>query len=246
MKNNFKLDSLKQFIDLEGEDLNEQVLRKGYIESKINISEDDERCIIADISTMMPDADGDIVVSKGAELDRYIKNPIITINHSYLTEDIVGSAKQIETLDDRIRCKIKLNDTDKALNLWKQIKAGDIRGNSIGFIIKEAVQKGTKDFDTVAKSLNINKLDDVKRIITKFKLIENSIVALPCNPDALNVEVSKKQLEIKEDIKVEVKEEQKEEVKLEVKELPKILIIDRVGGLDIKKMYEDYKNGKII
>ncbi len=108
--------------------------------------------------------------------------------------------------------------------------------------------------------MNINKLDDVKRIITKFLLIENSIVALPANPDALNVEVSKKSLEIKEvsdslkENAPEVKEaqlknaqlEQKLEVKEEVKSLPKILIIDRVGGLDIKKMYEDYKNGKII
>lgn len=260
MKNNFKLDSIKQFIDLEGEDLNENVLRKGYIkESQLKISEDEERTILADVTTQSPDADGDIVIAKGCELDRYLKNPIITINHSYVTEDIVGSAKQIEMLDDRIRFKIKLNDTDKALNLWKQIKAGDIRGNSIGFLIKEAFVKGTKEFDNIAKSLNINKLDGVNRVITKFKLIENSIVALPCNPDALNVEVSKKEL-IKEDIvevkEVEVIKEAQLEAQLEVKEevivkeepkhIPTILIINRVGGIDTKKLYDDYKNGKII
>ena len=357
MKNNFKLDSLKQFIDLEGEDLNEQVLRKGYIkESQLKISDEDERTILADISTQDVDSDGDIVLAKGCDFNRYLKNPIITINHDYTTFSIVGSAKQIEVLDDRIRCKIKLNDTDTALNLWKQVRAGDIRGNSIGFVIKEAVIKGTKEFDTVAKSLNINKLDDVKRIITKFLLIENSIVALPANPDALNVEVSKKSLEsnsLKENALVEeakeaqlenaqletikynlykeletprgvlftinemikdidqgfnlnlflkntiddIKLQQKiEELKLdfisiedkinnikeesesiigknilvelydliyrklvdneqqpkkskeviEQKSIPQVLIIERLGGLDIKQMYEDYKNGKII
>jgi HK97 family phage prohead protease len=252
MKNNFKLDSLKQFIDLEGEDLNENVLRKGYVkESQLKISDEDERTILADISTQDVDADGDIVIAKGCDFNRYLKNPIVTINHDYTTVSIVGSAKQIEVLDDRIRCKIKLNDTDTALNLWKQIKAGDIRGNSIGFVVKEAFIKGTKEFDAVAKSFNINKLDNVKRIVTKFLLIENSVVALPANPDALNIEVSKKSLdtEVKEEIKEEIKE-LKEEVKEVKEELPvqltKILIIDRVGGLDIKKMYEDYKNGKII
>jgi hypothetical protein len=197
MKNNFKLDSIKQFIDLDGEDLNDLVVRKGYLkESQLKISDDDERTILADISTQDVDSDGDIVLSKGCDLNRYLKNPIITINHSYITQDIVGSAKQIEVLDDRIRCKIKLNDTDSALNLWKQVRAGDIRGNSIGFVIKEAVIKGTKEFDTIQKMYNL-KTNDAKRIITKFLLIENSIVALPANPDALNVEVSKKSLDVK-------------------------------------------------
>jgi hypothetical protein len=368
MKNNFKLDSIKQFIDLDGEDLNDLVVRKGYLkESQLKISDDDERTILADISTQDVDSDGDIVLAKGCDLNRYLKNPIITINHSYITQDIVGSTKQIEVLDDRIRCKIKLNDTDSALNLWKQVRAGDIRGNSIGFVIKEAVIKGTKEFDTVQKMYNL-KTNDAKRIITKYLLIENSIVALPANPDALNVEVSKKSLvkvedyniddkiqkgldriiklkgltkedidkyspgykelilgaiswqthellkeyeleelqsikeEVKDDpIKVididnkikEVKQEYTEDwfgksskttentenaplaaqldieakeaktlnievistvaevAKVEVipelvKELPKVLIIERLGGLDIKQMYEDYKSGKII
>ena len=135
--------------------------------------------------------------------------------------------------------------------------------------IKEAVIKGTKEFDTIQKMYNL-KTNDAKRIITKFLLIENSIVALPANPDALNIEVSKKSLdvEVKElpaqienaplaveekTLNIESISEVVEVVKVEevikevVKELPAtILIIERLGGLDIKQMYEDYKNVKII
>jgi phage head maturation protease len=266
MKNNFKLDSIKQFINLDGEDLNDLVVRKGYLkESQLKISDEDERTILADISTQDVDSDGDIVLAKGCDLNRYLKNPIITINHSYITQDIVGSTKQIEVLDDRIRCKIKLNDTDSALNLWKQVRAGDIRGNSIGFVIKEAVIKGTKEFDTIQKMYNL-KTNDAKRIITKYLLIENSIVALPANPDALNVEVSKKSLDIEtaqlEPAQLAIEEKTlnidsisevakvaevaKIEEVIEQKSIPQVLIIERLGGLDIKQMYEDYKSGKII
>ena len=194
MKNVFKLGSIKQFIDIGDENPDQEVFRKQY-ESKIYIDKDDERCVISDISCNNMDEDGDMIIPQGCDFSRFMKNPIILADHaSYQLDKILGHATQIEVLSDRIRAKIQLNDLPLAQNVYKLIKAGDLRGNSIGFIIKGALRRGTKEFDSFIKNTGIKVEDGVKRIINHFKLIESSFVAIPCCDNALVQSVSIKSI----------------------------------------------------
>ena len=194
MKNVFKLGSIKQFIDIGDENPDQEVFRKQY-ESKIYIDKDDERCVISDISCNNMDEDGDMIIPQGCDFSRFMKNPIILADHaSYQLDKILGHATQIEVLSDRIRAKIQLNDLPLAQNVYKLIKAGDLRGNSIGFIIKGALIRGTKEFDSFIKNTGIKVEDGVKRIINHFKLIESSFVAIPCCDNALVQSVSIKSI----------------------------------------------------
>jgi phage head maturation protease len=261
MKDKFKLDSIKQFIDIGEEDPSQEVLRKDF-NSKITINPDDEHCIISDISVQTVDSDGDLVYSKGIDITRFMKNPIVLADHSYKVDSIIGHATQMEVLDDRIRIKTQLNkEIPLADKVYKLVKAGDLKGNSIGFIIKEAFIRGTKEFDTFVKAMGSSIDDKVQRIISKFTLIENSFVAIPCCDNALTQQVSVKYIKdmtptvkeedktIKDEVKVEAKvvevpaKEVVTEV-VEVKEEPKYIKVIRHGAIDIDRLVELRKLAK--
>ena len=193
-KSVFKLGSIKQYIDIEDENPEQEVFRKQY-QSKIYIDEDDEHCVISDISCNSMDEDGDIIMPQGCDFSRFMKNPIILVDHSYQVDKIVGHATQIEVLNDRIRAKIQLNkDLPLAQNVYSLVKNSDLKGNSIGFIIREAFYKGSKDFESFIKNTGMKVSDKVQRIISKFTLIESSLVAIPSNDNALVQSVSIKSI----------------------------------------------------
>ena len=246
MKNVFKLGSIKQFIDIGDENPDQEVFRKQY-ESKIYIDKDDERCVISDISCNNMDEDGDMIIPQGCDFSRFMKNPIILADHaSYQLDKILGHATQIEVLSDRIRAKIQLNDLPLAQNVYKLIKAGDLRGNSIGFIIKGALRRGTKEFDSFIKNTGIKVEDGVKRIINHFKLIESSFVAIPCCDNALVQSVSIKSIVPEPSITTPPNKPEVTEVKEVIKEIDKSLegIITPAETVEVKEVKEEVKEVK--
>ena len=219
MRHEFPASSLKSFIDVS--DLGEQeLLRKQYVMSNIHLDEQDEHTVIADVSVESIDADGDLVISKGVDLSRFIKSPNVYVNHNY-SELPVASATNIEVLDKSIRMKYKIADTLICNEVWGRLKSGVKLGNSIGFIIKSALVRGTKEFKNYVEEKMLQIDDSCKRIITSYLLVENSICGLPCNADASNIAISTKTLKTPEDIKPEVitkvEEVKVEEVKVEAK-----------------------------
>jgi len=206
MKDKFPINNIKQFIDTEGYKGDEIIERKYYSETKINIKEDEERTVICYISTDAVDADGDIIYPYGADFTRFQKNPVIHVDHSYKTEDVVGKGLEWKVDDHGILCKIQFADcTQKAKDTWELIKNGFVKTHSIGFIAKEILIKGSKEFSNfiVEKKLEVN--DRCRRIIKAFELIESSIVSIPSNAEALNIAISSKSINISEELQKELK-----------------------------------------
>jgi hypothetical protein len=103
-------------------------------------------------------------------------------------------------------------------NIFELVKAGAMKGISVGFEAKEILFKGAASFDEVCKELKLDKsiIDKTRRIITKWNLYEFSLVSIPANAECMvkslvdaKQEVSpelNKYLGVKEE-KVETKEE---------------------------------------
>lgn len=149
---------------------------KEYIKKEISelgdikVTDDKERTIIHFISTVTPDVYGDIVHPEGMDSTDFEKNPVVLFAHNSgsLT---VGKNLWLKKVKNGVIAKTKFADTELGRELYRLNAEGYMNSWSIGFIIPEG---GTKFIDGY-------------RHINKWKLLEYSSVALPANPDALNL-----------------------------------------------------------
>lgn len=210
MKSTLPLKDISNFLKIDATD--EIVNRKQFVSDKIDLLPDEERVCTALISNTEVDSDGDILYSPGVDLTRFYKNPVVVFNHQYSIPNI-GKVLDIRVVDGGIIAKMRFATTQFANEIWELIKGGFLRTCSIGFIPLEVLMAGTAKFNQFAKEKNLN-IEGCKRIVTRFMLIENSIVPLPANQDALILAVASKSLTLEDSLKkqlgievIEVKEE---------------------------------------
>lgn len=121
------------------------------------------------------DSYGDVVRAKGADLTRFLSNPIALLNHR--SDQIVGTWSDVEQKAKRIEGKVTLAKAgtspivDQTFSLMEQ---GILRAASIGFVplqierILDADGEWNGGFD-----------------IKAWSMFETSIVSIPANPAAL-------------------------------------------------------------
>jgi HK97 family phage prohead protease len=121
------------------------------------------------------DSYGDVVRAKGADLTRFLSNPIALLNHR--SDQIVGTWSDVEQKTKRIDGKVTLAKAgtspvvDQTFSLMEQ---GILRAASIGFVplqierILDADGEWNGGFD-----------------IKAWSMFETSIVSIPANPAAL-------------------------------------------------------------
>jgi HK97 family phage prohead protease len=119
-------------------------------------------------STSDPDRIGDIVKAdawKEDGLTDYQKNPIILFNHNY--DRPIGRATELSITNSGLRMKAKISKA--AGEICNLIEEGVLNAFSVGFLVEDAV------YNEKTGGLTI----------TKAKLIENSVVSVPMNQDAI-------------------------------------------------------------
>ena len=134
------------------------------------------------ISTEDVDRDSDIVKQAGIDKDDYMKNPVIMFAHNSrslpigATLKVWQSNKQTKALaliyDDRV------DSTGLSETIFRMVKAGALRGASIGFSTKEA-RYPTDD------EIKQYKMDPWGVIFEKVSMHEWSICSIPANQNAL-------------------------------------------------------------
>jgi len=213
MKNKIQVNSLKPYMDVEGLDAQSEVERKRF-SSKITLSADEDRTCVAVISCPSEDADGDIIIPTGADLKRFQKNPVVMYSHNYSGKPI-AKVVALSVSEEGITAKMKFAETEEANDVWSLIKGGFINANSIGFLIKGCHRKGTESFNQFIKANKMKVSETCQRIISEFELLENSICAIPCNPEALMVALSNKSIALTEKTITEL-------------DLPKVVVVEKV------------------
>jgi HK97 family phage prohead protease len=132
------------------------------------------------ISTVTPDRFGDIVNPFGMDADNFRKNPIVLFGHSHNTRgNIIGKNIALFPDDFGVKAITKFADTSAGKDLYILNKEGFLNAWSIGFIPKK----------TKTQSTTINNQPGTYNIIDEWELLEYSSVAIPANPDALNLMV---------------------------------------------------------
>ncbi len=146
------------------------------------------------ISTVTPDRFGDIVNPFGMDADNYRKNPIVLFGHSHHSSgNVIG--KNIGLFPDEFGVKAitKFADTPVGKDLYILNREGYLNAWSIGYIPKKI------------KSHNSNSNDKKEsyNIIDEWELLEYSSVAIPANPDAINLMLKEiKSQEVIQEIKI--------------------------------------------
>ena len=246
MKDIVKADSLIPFLNEKNKtDLKYSkeslVERKEVFINKVETANEEDGTILCTITTEDVDRAGDIVLASGINTTEFKKINSVYVNHDYAQLPI-ASCEELIFKNNSIMAKVKFVLTVPAVkDIWERVKAGAMRGVSIGFSATEVVMKGTKAFEDITKSFSLSKkdMDNLRRIITKWELYEFSLCGMPCNPNC-TTKTDEVTVEVKEEVAapivapivavveekaiVEVKEEPKVEVKeviVEVKEEPK-------------------------
>lgn len=141
----------------------------------------DARTFTAKITTNSVDRDGEVLIPQGMDARDYKKNPVVFWNHDYNLP--IGTAADMKRNDDHWTATAKLASTPFAQEVYTLMREGVVRGVSVGFVPIESRPPTKGDLSKFG--------DDVRRVYSKWKLLEFSVVPLPANQDALITAVSK-------------------------------------------------------
>jgi len=150
------------------------------------------------VSKEVEDRSGEVVLLSGVDLKNYKKNPVVLVDHDYRIEKIVGRTTKIKVEEKELVAEFSFVNTELGRLAEELYEQGFLRASSIGFIPKERSED--------------------RRTIVKSELLEWSLVAVPCNAEALGMDT--KQIELGKQNGLIVEEEhldddEEEEVTLE-------------------------------
>jgi hypothetical protein len=154
-----------------------------------------ERADISFVTTDAVDRDFELMDPKGADWKQFLKNPVVTFAHQY-DQLPVGRSLWVKRWSDKGHdgwlAKTRYTERPPAWTsdwipdaVWHFIKSGDLPGKSIGFIPTEVRPPETKEIEQRPE------LAKVRRIISKFLVLEYAIAPVQSNPEALVVSVAK-------------------------------------------------------
>lgn len=155
---------------------------------------EDERSVIAIISTDAVDRDQEVLVPKGMDANDFQKNPVVPWSHNTF-EPPIGKALWVKRGRKRITAKIKFATTDRAEEIWQLFKGGFLNAFSVGFKPIEGRRPTPED----VKANPV--LAEARFLFTKWVLLEFSPVTVPANPEALATAVKNKSISISDDMK---------------------------------------------
>jgi len=152
---------------------------------------DGERAVTATITTAVCDRDGEVVIPAGVNSKEYEKNPVLLLQHSYWGMPL-GKCVALRREDERIVAKFVFASRpenhpadeewmpETVFSLFQQ---GVLRAFSIGFIPTETRPANDRDVEKFGGA--------TRRVISKSKLLEVSVVTVPANQEAVATAVSK-------------------------------------------------------
>lgn len=142
----------------------------------------EERQAVFTISTEDADRDGDVILSNGIDTEDYKSNPVVLFAHDTrslpigFTLKLYKQSKSTKAVvmffDDEI------DNTGTSETIYRFVKAGGIKGASIGFRPLKARLPTDKEMDE-------RKMGPYGILYEKISLLEWSVVTVPANQNAL-------------------------------------------------------------
>lgn len=147
---------------------------------------------VARISTTAVDRDGDVLLPSGLVAEDYRRNPVVLLGHD--PDRVVGQATNLRTTSTAVMATVRFAERPTSLpdaaewmpdTVLSLLQQGVLRAFSVGFRVpaggaRDATAKDAERFG-----------QDARTIITRWELLEFSVVSIPANQDALLVAVAK-------------------------------------------------------
>jgi HK97 family phage prohead protease len=152
---------------------------KDHSEDKGADIRDEERVARFVASDESVDRYGDVVMQDGWDLKAFRRNPVFLWMHNQ--DKPIGTVRPIEVVDGKLMATVKFYDAgDSALSdyLWRLVKKRKLNAVSVGFNVK-----GADDYEAIRDE---NDRTTGYRFLNQ-ELLELSLVAVPANPNALQV-----------------------------------------------------------
>jgi len=152
---------------------------------------DGERAVMAKISTIAVDRDGEVLIPQGCNTKDYEKNPIVTWMHEYYALPL-GKIAAIKRDAESISAKIVFASRpeshpeteewfpDVVFSLYQQ---GVLSAFSVGFNSIETRPSTDRDLEKFGAGC--------RWVTSKWSLLEVGCVTIPCNQEAVATAVSK-------------------------------------------------------
>lgn len=153
--------------------------RKGSLAVPIESVDGGTRTEVSTITSAAVDRDGEIVDPTGVVLDDYRANPIVLFGHN--DSQPVGKCLWVKATAKDVMAKTQYPERPANYEgdwlpdyVFAMIHAEVLKGKSIGFLPLDLREPSDEEREKGAKL-----------VITKSLLCELSVVAVPCNPEAL-------------------------------------------------------------
>ncbi|HEY8163499.1 MAG TPA: HK97 family phage prohead protease [Methylocystis sp.] len=127
-----------------------------------------DRQVIGIATEEIPDRDNEILTVDGADLSEYLKNPIVLFSHDARKPIGRASLRKVAYAIEATITFPPVGLSPTADEVCGLVKSGVLSGLSVGFL--------PRDWAPAANS---------GRKFTSWKMLELSIVSIPCNPSAV-------------------------------------------------------------
>ena len=168
---------------------------KWYQDCKI-ATQPGTRKVVARISSTSVDRDGDVLLPSGLDLKDFRHNPVLLWSHNG-DQLPIGKVPHIEPRHDDVVATVIFADRPKSLpktsewpadTIHDLFQQGVLKAFSVGFSVPIG------GFRMAEKRDQARFGEGVRRVITRWKLAELSVVSVPANQDAVALAVSKGRL----------------------------------------------------
>lgn len=172
-----------------------EFIRKGFTPEEIKFV-DGEKAVVSYINTAAIDRDSEVTLPEGGIMDGYKENPVVMFGHDYKSLPI-GKCDSLKLDAKGWQGKTVYANTAKANEVYEYRRGGFPLAESIGFIPVESLTPGDAGFDELAKDLakrgafKRGDVSKIRRIHSKWAMLEYSDVPIPSNPEALQIAIAK-------------------------------------------------------
>jgi len=164
------------------------LLEKAGVEYKAH---DEERILRYIFSDETVDRMGDIIRQSGWQLKNYKKNAVILIGHNS-RELPIGAGLNVKVIDKKLMGDVLFANEDTSMDAEKAFKmasAGFFKANSVGFMPIEVNNPSDEEREKLG-------LGPFGVEFKKQELLEDSLVSVPANPEAVQAGISKGLVEL--------------------------------------------------
>jgi len=183
---------------LKGVEENDLFIHRKSIDDDPKVMEvenDEKRITLGYASTRTMDRDYEIIVPDGMDLSQYRKNPVLLWAHNW-SEQPIGKMPDIKSDGFGLRGISEYATTKLATEIWTLVKGGFLRTHSIGFIPTKWAFKGDTLYNAMLErafqewpEFTTEDAEKLRGFVLEAVMLENSVVPIPSNTDALIQEV---------------------------------------------------------